>query len=579
MSSITHRAVWLSLVAVLAPGGCTGAIDSSNEIPPDESIGGNGGGAGGSGSDPIINPPKINNTPACTGTPSVAPTPLRRLTRDEYANAAREVLGEALGATRPAIDTLAEDELVGPFFGNSVQRADESLTQNYMDTAERIGASIAVAAKLDALVGPLQCAARDEACAGKFVDKYGPRAYRRPLTADERTRYLTLYRAYAASSGGFTGGVRGIVQTLLQSPNFVYHLEVPEAAAVGGLALVGGYALASRLSFLLWNSGPDDVLLAAAGGLSDPKNVRTQVSRMLADGRAREGLAAFHLQWIGIEGRESIREIAKNTAIYAKFTLPLRAAMRSETVSFVDHVMRGGGDGRLSTLLTAPFSFLDASMAALYGVTGPPGTSFVKTDLDPRQRGGLLTQASMLTVHAQTDGSSPVKRGVVIRKNLLCQEIPDPPPGVNNAPPLASRTLTTRERYVQVHEKDPTCASCHKLIDHIGFAFENYDGIGGWRTTENNKPVVASVDLTGTDIDGKYANAIELDGKLAQSNLVKECTARQWFRYSFGRSDTMADACTIQQMVATLEASQLDLRAMLGALATSDAFRYQKVQP
>jgi hypothetical protein len=589
----------LSRVAALASGitACSGAIDGSDMDSTDQPRPGGSGGSTGSspdspggststpgGSTSVTNPPKIATPSACTGKPSVGAAPLRRLTRDQYANAVREVLREAMG-TNPAVDSLSEDELVGPFFSNTVAKPDEAMTQQYMDTAERVGRDIAVAAKLDALVAPLQCAARDEACAGKVIDRYTTRAYRRPLTADERGRYVTLYRAYAAqpNNGGFPGGVRGIVQTMLQSPNFLYHLEIPDAAGTAGAVVaLNPYALASRLAFALWNSGPDDTLIAAArdGSLSDLTKLRTQVSRMLGDARAREGLAAFHLQWMGIEGKDSLEDVAKNTTVYKAFTPKLVSGMRAETVAFIDYVLRGGGDGKLTTLLGAPYSFVNATLAPVYGVTAPMmGDTPVKTDLDPKQRGGLFTQASFLSVHAQTDGSSPVKRGVILRRNVMCQDLPDPPPTVNNAPPSPSKTMTTRERYTMLHEKDPTCAGCHKLIDQVGFAYESYDGIGAWRSMENGKPIVSTVDLVSTDIDGQYAGALDLDAKLAQSPMVRQCMAKQWFRYALGRYDTMEDACTIQQITATLEAAQLDVRQLIGALAASDGFRYQKVLP
>jgi hypothetical protein len=210
-------------------------------------------------------------------------------------------------------------------------------------------------------------------------------------------------------------------------------------------------------------------------------------------------------------------------------------------------------------------------------VTGPKGEGFERVSLDPKQRAGLLTQASLLAVNAKPNQSSPVHRGKFVRERLLCQPLPPPPNNVNIQPPDVDPKATTRQKFAQ-HSSDPYCAGCHKLMDPIGFGFESYDGIGQFRTKDHGLPVDASGELTGTrDSDGKFDGAIELAARLGDSAEVRECVATQWFRFGYGHGEEKADSCAMSQLQDAFRAADYNVKELLVALTRTDAFRYRNV--
>jgi len=547
--------------------GCSGVIGGSST--------GEGSNPGGPGSAPGSNMGgatvgKSGVTLTCASpAANVSATPMRRLTRQEYAATVRDLLGLASVAT----DQIPTDEKDGPFYSNSVSTITDLWTEQYMDSAETVAQ--AAVAKVDTLIACNRTAMGDAPCAAQFIDRFGLKAYRRPLTSDEKTRYTGLYSTYAASDG-FAVGIRMVIQTMLQSPHFLYHVEFdsPAPSTPSEVLPLGPYEIAARLSFFAWGSLPDDALLAeaAGGGLVDATAVQKQAERLLADPRAKTTVGAFHMQWLGMDADD----VTKDATRFPSFTPALSQAMRDETTAFTDYVFRQG-DGKLETLLTAPFSILTAGpLFDLYGAKQPVGGSASPTQLDPTQRSGILTQANFLTAHAHPNQTSPVSRGVVIRRNVLCQGLPDPPPNVNNAAPDPSPNATTRERF-KAHETSPSCGGCHKLIDGIGFGFENYDAIGGFRTTENNLPIDATGQIDQTvDIDGPFNGAIELTKKLSTSNEVRECMAKQWFRFALGRTEAENDSCSVKAAYDAFAGSQFDVRKLLAAIVTTDAFRYRR---
>lgn len=561
-------------IADPGPAGQTGVGAGSGS-----GTGGVGGGIGGGGmggfAGGLADPSVLN----CNGTRDVAPTPMRRLTRQEYANSVRDLLGVSM----PSREDIPSDESAGPFATNTVTSVTDLATQQYMDSAE--GLARAAVAKVDTLVGCSRPATADAACAAQFIDRFGTRAFRRPLAADEKVRYLGLYTSYAA--GGFAEGIRLVVQAMLQSPTFLYHVELaamPPAAgataagAIGSLVALDPFQVAARLSFFLWQSVPDDTLVSAAsgGGLVDPASVRAQAERMLKDPRAGDAIASFHTQWLDLS---KLSGLTKDTTVYPKFAAPVAAAMQAETVAFADHVLRNG-DGRLETLLTAPYSILDGPLFDIYGVARPAGqTGAALVQLDPRQRAGLLTQGSFLATHAHQNQSSPVARGVAIRRNIMCQSLPDPPPDVNNTPPDPRPDATTRERLAE-HQKNPTCGACHQLIDGVGLGFEAYDGIGAFRTTDQGKTINATGNIVGSaDVNGPFDGAVALAQKLAASSEVQQCVARQWFRFALGRLETEVDGCSLKAVFAAFDSTRHDVRQLLTAIVTSDAFLYRRSVP
>ncbi len=270
---------------------------------------------------------------------------------------------------------------------------------------------------------------------------------------------------------------------MLQSPRFLYRVEMGMPDLLTGqpdVTALDSWEVATRLSFLLWSSIPDEELFAAAeaDALGDAASIEKQARRMLEDPRARDAVANFHEQWLGLG---KIGTLNKDVAVYPTYTPALRPLWEKETLSFLDHVVFDDDKGDVKTMLTAPYSMMNADLAAFYGVSGPKGAAFERVDLDPAQRAGLLTQASLLAVNSKPNQSSPIHRGKFVRERLLCQTLAPPPNNVNIQPPEVDPTATTREKFSQ-HSSDPACAGCHRLMDPIGFGFESYDGIGQFRT-------------------------------------------------------------------------------------------------
>jgi hypothetical protein len=277
---------------------------------------------------------------------------------------------------------------------------------------------------------------------------------------------------------------------------------------------------------------------------------------------------AFYEQWFGLG---LLATTTKDTAEYPEFDDALRGAMLEETRRFVDHVLRED-DAKLSTLFTAPYTFVNGPLAKLYGMPTPknPG-EFTKVTLDAAERSGILTQASVLTTFAASNESSPVKRGKWVRVRMLCQDLPHPPANVPPLPP-PKQGVSTRERFA-MHTASEACSTCHKLIDGLGFGLEHYDGIGAFRTMDLGVEVDATGEVTATaDIDGAYEGGPELAKLLADSEQVEACAPTQWFRYSLGRRETEDDACSLAALQKSFSESAGDLNELMVALTQTDAF-------
>jgi hypothetical protein len=534
----------LYLTAAMAAGGCAGRPGALS-----------GGRAG------VESPPR-----------TVAQAPLRRLTAEQYRNTVRQLLGVTeVGADLPV------DEGTAGFFGNTIAPVSELHLEKYGRAAELVARSVVARAG-----NLLPCAAspapsEELACATRFIERFGRRSYRRPLTDEEKTTLLGVYQAGQATSG-FQGGIRLVLEALLQSPHFLYLIEPPPPGAGSAPVPLSPYALASRLSYFMWNSTPDETLLAAAQNnqLRTREQIAAQTLRLMGHPRFRNTVGSFTMQWLDLTELDGVE---KRIKIYSLFNHQLRADMREETIRFADHVIRDG-DGLLDTLLNGRFSFVNARLRELYGLpkaqTG--GDGWARVDLSGRPRGGLLTQASVMTKHAHWDQPSLVLRGKLVRERLLCTVLPPPPPDVNNTLPRFDPKVSARERF-EDHRAEVSCAKCHRLIDPLGIPFEGYDGIGAERTMDGPNPIDSTSELTGTkQHDGPVKNALELSQRLAASQEVRDCVALEWFRYALGREEGPADAASLGEIREIFKQSGYRVPALVAAIPLTDSFRYQQPQ-
>lgn len=542
-----------------------------------ESSSGGGGGAQGTGS-------TSGSGGSVATTPSDAlPARIRRLSNAEYDASVRALLGTT---SSPSKDfSFPPDAKQGPanspagaaFTVNDAQRVDPVLAVKLDAAAQAVIAEARAGGKLAELARcPDESAAGGEACAKSFIHSVGTKAYRRPLTDAE---VAGLLKAYHVGADGYTyaDGVDQVTRVLLQSPGLLYTTEIGEPGA-GPSFVMTSDEIATELSYLLTSGPPDDALLqaAASGSLATPEARESETRRLLATPAGHERFVRVVREWLGID---DVARREKSQNVYPEFA-GLSQSMEQESRDFIEEVLFNQ-NGTLSDLLTADWTIADAPLAAFYGATSTADGQ--RTSLAGLGRRGILNQAAFLSVFASNNGSHPVFRGVAIMRRIACLPIPDPGSlGIVVSFPATDPSKTTRGRFEQ-HALDPKCAGCHATIDNLGFAFENFDGMGKWRTTEqeNGKAIDAAVSLSiGSDLDGTYASSEELIEALAHSTSVKQCLARQLFRSSAARSDASvkdAEDGFVELWKQLPEDEQPRLAEVLVAFVKSPAFIQRRI--
>ncbi len=564
-----RKALWgLSLLGAACTGTVGGSAGDPAQPGSTEASGGSSPSAEAAPGERVTNVADIAVQCQATGGPSVTFTPLRRLNQLEYQDSVFDLLGVEVDTAR-----FVPDSRVGTFSSNVEVVVSDLQADQYRLAAE------AAAAKATANLGSIvPCApSGGEACASTFIGDLGLKAFRRPLTPAEQASYLDVYRT-GGVRGGFAGGVGLVIRAMLQSPYFLYQVERTPLGHKAATAL-GPYEIASRLAYLLWASTPDAALLAAAasGALSTPDQLRAQAIRLLADPRGKKTLGQFQLEWLQLDG---VAHLEKDRQMFPSFDAALKQAMKTEVADFFASVLERP-EGSYRDLLTAPYALVTGPLLQLYGASSPgPAAAPTRLDFAAGERSGILTQPLFLATHAHQNQGSPVKRGVVIRQAILCQDLPPPPANVNNAPPALSPDLTTRQRFA-AHSQDPSCAGCHALIDGIGFGFERYDAVGGYRAVENGRAIDQTGNLVAAtpDVEGPFEGPQGLGQKLAASELVRSCFVTQWFRYAYKRQPQASDACTASSMLASFTSSGQNLRELVLSAVATDAFRYGAAEP
>jgi hypothetical protein len=524
-----NSARWLSSLATLtcvalALGGCS---------PSDASSPRGGAGQGAGGSDPSSSGGSVATT-----TSDALPARIRRLSNAEYDASVRALLG---AVSSPSQDlSFPPDAKQGPtnspagaaFTVNDAQRVDPVLADKLDAAAQSLIAEARMNGKLaEHAPCPDASAVGGEACAKTFIRNWGAKAYRRPLTEDEQAGLL---KAYHVGADGYTyaDGVAQVARVLLQSPGFLYTTELGEPGAGPGFVMTSN-EVATALSYLLTSGPPDDELLqaAASGSLGTPEKRESEAKRLLATPAGHARFVRVVREWLGID---DVARREKSQSVYPDFA-KVNQSMENESRAFIEEVL-WGPKPTLEELLTADWTIVDAPLAETYGVTSAGDGQ--RTSLALTGRRGILNQGAFLSVFASNNGSHPVFRGVAMMRRIACLSIPDPGAlGIVVSFPAADTSKTTRARF-EAHAMDTGCAGCHAMIDNFGFAFENFDGMGKWRTTENGMPIDTQVTLvTGSDFDGTYADSAKLMNAIAQSSDVKACLARQLFRSTAARSD------------------------------------------
>lgn len=508
----------------------------------------------------LPNRPLLPDAVTCDA-PDVQPSRMVRLTRRELDRTIRDLLG----VDGVAVDTFPPDDLGAGF--EVAATTSPLLAERQLDAAQAVAAR--ATEDLEALV-PCDPLADEADCVDAFVDDLARRAYRRPPTEAQRARLRGLYDGARAAGDDVPGAIELVVAAVLLDPAFLFHVERVRGGEAAGL--VDGWTMASRLSYLLWGTMPDEALFAAAAGgaLDDEAGVAREARRMLEDPRAREGVLAMFRQWLGLDGLDGLR---RDPEAYPAAYPGLGADLRRALEAWLAGQTLGGGT--VASLHGDAWWFLDGRLAALYGVPGVDGNALVPVSA-PDPRAGLVTHPAMLALLARDDQSHPIERGVFVREKLLCQPLPSPPADADLTVPDPSPDATTRERFA-AHTENESCAACHSLIDPIGFGLEDYDALGRHRTMEAGRAVDASGEVTGTvDADGPFEGGAALGARLAESGQAAACFAEQWLTYALRRAPAGADACSLRQ--AGLEALDptATLADVLVAVATTRAFRSRR---
>jgi hypothetical protein len=551
-------ALWLALA-------CTGQIGAGASVP----------GQPGKSGTPSPGDPRPGNNPGSTttdqppmsldppatisaGTKCVAGKPgprlLRRLTAEQLDNSVRDLFKNE---NAPKSDVFNDPQVLG-FTGDANALLVRDLgSQQLMSYAE----GVAHWAVTTVGAGLAPCNQMTADCRTQFIKQFGLRAFRQPLTDAMVARYEALF----AGNPTFEAGLEQTITAMLQSPYFLYRRELgePDPQKPGQVRLTA-YEVASNISYLIARSMPDEPLLAAAAAnqLGTRAQIDAQVERLLLDPKNRETLNTFMGEWLETK---RVALVLKDPNVFP-FSDDLRADMQRETAALVEDVVFTR-KGTLSDLLKTDYTFVNANLAKHYGIPNVTGTDLVK--VTTTRDTGILGQGSILAGHAGMTFSSPTLRGKLIRTRFLCEDLPPPPSNVNTniMPPTDAKT--TRAIF-QAHVDNPSCGPCHKMMDPIGFGFENYDVVGRYRTTENGIPVDASGVINGENVP--FTGLRELNDYLAGNDGVRECMVRFMSYFAYGATAWPDDGCTRDAIMTEAATSNFSIRGVLTAITHAPHF-------
>ncbi len=541
----------LAIVAALVGVGCQVGLLSGDDPPP-----------AGTTPDPV---------PACVA--KAGPLTAQRLTKLEYNNVIRDLFGLTDDFSAGFADTV-----VGPS-GFTTDSSAQNMSPEIVN--DFYGGANAVVDKLWAQTpNPLLTCADGDACARKLISDLAGRAFRRPATGDEVDRLFALFKA--STKPAFSDAMKLVVTGVLLSPQFIFRTYDLPDTTLDEVALTP-YELASRLSFFLWGSGPDGLLLAAAadGTLTKDDVLRAQVKRMLKDSRASYLPRVFGAQWLGLDRLDAQ---SLDQGRYPLWSQSMQASMKGETLAFVDGVI--GGDHSVVDFVSGKYTFVDANVSQIYGIPGD-FKEFTRVDL-PEHRTGVLTQPAVLSMSSHVDVTSPVKRGKWVLERILCSAPPPPPMNVPDPPkaPNGKEFLESqiREKMAAHELQGSSCKGCHSAMDPIGFSFESYDAIGAYRSEYlDGVPVDASGKLPAPTKDNPsktvpIKDALDLADDLAQDARFPACFTEQLAAFGQGRDmKGSSDSCEVKTIAASSIGTEKTASEVIVAIVLGKSFRTRVV--
>lgn len=531
---------------------------------------------GGPGGGPTLGPSGGSaGTPGVGGAASslpLGPQPLahlHKLTATEVANSLHDLLGADVPVA--AVEPDTESDGFASVGASVVSISPAGVGQYEATFGAALDVALKDATRAASVVVCVPAAIGDSACLTRSLESFGRRAFRRPLSTEERARYLGVAQAIEQEANSPLLGLRYALSGLLQSPNFLYRAELGQPSALdAGRLKYTGYEMASRLAAELWNSVPDEALLDAAqnGALDTEAGVRQAATRLSASSKARGALSTFVDDLYGIE---RLYRSIKDAALFPAWSDDLRDSMHEElTRRMLDTVFDTPGDflAQYDTRVT----FVNDTLASFYGLPVTGSNDFRRVELPAGSaRAGLLGTGALLAAYALPQRSSPTARGKFVAQTLLCRTVPSPPPGVDTtlATPMADPNATLRER-LELHRSNAACAACHAMMDPIGLGLEQFDGIGQFRETDHGK----LIDVSG-QVDGvTFANAAELGSLLRRNAEAGKCFVRKLYTHAQGRTPVEVDGPVLDALVARFAAASNHADQLLIELSSSEAFRF-----
>jgi hypothetical protein len=511
-----------------------------------------------------------------------AETTLVRVTPEEYKRSIHQIFGSSIKVGDNNIQPGFRDEGLLAVGERKLTITSAELEQ-YQRLAESIADQVVEPRRREMLLPckPTAEDAPDEACAREFLTQVGLHLFRRPLTDVETEAFVAAHTEAAEALDSFNSGLSMALARMLIDPEFLFRVESsePDPSSPGTLKL-DAFSMASRLSFFLWDSSPDDALLAAAesGELLTQAGLEKQVERMLASPRMEDGVRTFFTDMLGFD---KFATLSIDTTRYPKFTQRVEVDAKEQTLrTIVDHLLHKDGDYR--DLFTTPDTFLTPALAALYGVPLPrsqelggavPWVPYTFSEDDPYA--GILAQVSFLSLNSHPARTSPTLRGMALREKLLCQRVPPPPGEVdfNLVQDTENPEFKTVRQRLTAHSADPVCAGCHKITDRIGLSLEQFDTAGGFRTTENGAPIDASGNFNSTDFEGLK----ELNEILKNDPALTSCLVNRAFAYGTASHPDADQKKWLREVQSTLAESGVKWRDLMRQIALSPDFYTFKV--
>jgi hypothetical protein len=508
------------------------------------------GGAAANGGSAPVGPGNLS-----TASASVA----RRLSRAELSNVVSDVLGDD-GA---AVDQYLAEDVYRPFDNDyTVQSASRALIESLEAVATAVAKRALLPANRAKVLPCMPSGPGDAACLRQLIERVGGRLYRRPLSEEQIAAYLTLQKFATEDNADvphdFYTAAELVLRSMLQDPEVLYRIEVGSATGEPGIFRLDDYEIASRLSFLLWGSAPDDSLLAAAqsGSLADAGGRASAAQRLLSDPRARTQLERFHAMWLGYRAIPAAADLA------ASFSL--------ETNALIEKVVFEQPSSYLD-LFTSPQTYVNAQLATQYGLPAPSGgQGWVSYAND--KRAGILSQGSVLAAFSKFSDTSPTQRGIFVQTRLLCNKVAPPPANVNvDQPPSDGDKVCKIDRY-DAHRTLDSCKSCHAQLDPIGYGLESYDIGGRYRTHDDDHEECTLPDKGQLPGFGEFSGPGQLARLLVDSGKLEQCFLQHFMTYAVGRELRPEEASAREALATTFQRDGYDLKSLLASFVSDERF-------